>query len=53
MSCGEERCVALMRFRCGFIAVVNLKIVPDLGICNALAADYEDKPQLQLNIDAT
>ena len=41
----------LLKFRCGYLAVVRLTIVPDLAICMTLAADYQGKDQLQLNID--
>lgn len=47
----EHHAVLLLRFRCGYVAVLVAPIVPDLGICRALAGDYEGKPQLQLNID--
>ncbi|KAJ1453019.1 hypothetical protein M885DRAFT_588803 [Pelagophyceae sp. CCMP2097] len=50
-SAQETEAAALVRFRCGYVAVVVLPIF-DLRICAALAPDYEGKAQLQLNVDA-
>lgn len=45
------RACVLCKFRCGYVAVFTTQIVPDVAVCNALAADYDDRAILQLNID--
>eukprot|EP00953_Heterococcus_sp_UTEX-ZZ885_P009136 5416-Heterococcus_DN1.PRE.3 len=43
--------VVLLRARCGYLCVVTMPLVPDIGVCRALATDYIGKEALQLNLD--
>lgn len=47
----ETKAPVLLRFRCGYIAVLVANIVPDLAVCRKLGEDYVGKNQIQLNID--
>mmetsp|Transcript_526 Transcript_526/g.1027 ORF Transcript_526/g.1027 Transcript_526/m.1027 type:complete len:356 (-) Transcript_526:141-1208(-) len=47
----QREVVVCARFRCGNIFVFVAPLVPEFGICVALASDYEGKDALQLNID--
>lgn len=49
----ESKAAILLRFRCGYVAVIICTLVPDLQVCRALASDYIGKTQLQLNVDET
>mmetsp|Transcript_17449 Transcript_17449/g.26246 ORF Transcript_17449/g.26246 Transcript_17449/m.26246 type:complete len:233 (+) Transcript_17449:38-736(+) len=41
----------LAKFGCGYIAVIILRLVPDINICRALAVDYQGLQTVQLNIN--
>jgi hypothetical protein len=47
----ESRAAVLCKFRCGFVCAFVTKIVPDVRVCAALCADYEEMATLRLNID--
>ena len=47
----DDTAPALLKFRCGYVAVVRLPIL-DPALCRSLASDYLSKDQLQLNIDS-
>ena len=51
VAADPTRACVLCKFRCGYVAVFTTQIVPDVAVCNALAADYGDQAILQLNID--
>ncbi|CAM9780055.1 unnamed protein product [Chrysoparadoxa australica] len=47
----ESEIVVLLRTACGYLAVIKMPIVPDLGVCKALASDYAGKDALELRLD--
>ena len=47
----DARAAVLCKFRCGFVCAFVTKIVPDVRVCAALCADYDDMATLRLNID--
>ena len=47
----ESRAAVLCKFRCGPVCAFVTKIVPDVRVCVALCADYEEMATLRLNID--
>ena len=47
----ESRAAVLCKFRCGFVCAFTTKIVPDVRVCAALCADYDEMATLRLNID--
>lgn len=47
----NAECVILFRTSDGYAAVVAMPLVPEIGVCRALAAEYADKEALQLCID--
>ena len=47
----ESRAAVLCKFRCGFVCAFVTKIVPDVRVCAALCADYDEMATLRLNID--
>ena len=44
-------CVVLLRTGDAYGAVLAMPLVPEIGVCRALAAEYADKEALQLSID--
>jgi len=47
----EAHAAVLCKFRCGFVCAFVTKIVPDVRVCAALCADYDEMATLRLNID--